>query len=465
MIKSGQAGIITVISVMAIVMVAFMNSYDVPPGLRIVFLLASAIFVLAFIHTDIALIILILSMLLSPELPVGEASDRAVVLRMDDIFLMVVFLGWLAKMAVNKEVGLLRVTPLNRPVLVYIFICLISTGLGIMWGGSDYRKSFLYLLKYFEYFLLFFMVSNIIKDIRQVKIFLFFMILTSFFVSVYAWKLHFSGVTRVAAPFDGIVGGEANTLAGYLLLMMGVIIGLIIYSGRLLYRVLLSGLLCFMVPPFLFTLSRGGWLGFIPMYISMIILTRKARYVLLAFLAVIIVSSPVLMPDFVRQRIASTFVSGKEYSVFGRRVIFEKSAAARIDTWKETMEKWYKRPILGYGAAGAGFIDSQYARVLGETGLAGFMVFLWLMAAIFKAGTRTLNIMEDDWTRGLATGFTAAFAGLLFHAFSASTFIIIRIMEPFWFLTAMVVMLPEVTGKDMTAVCPSAGNILMRRVI
>ncbi|NOZ68896.1 MAG: hypothetical protein GXP46_06565, partial [Deferribacteres bacterium] len=263
--------------------------------------------------------------------------------------------------------------------------------------------------------------------------------------------------------FDGVVGGEANTLAGYLLLMMGVIIGLIIYSGRPLHRVLLSGLLGFMIPPFLFTLSRGGWLGFIPMYISMIILTKKAKYILLTSLALIIVSSPVLIPGFVKQRVASTFVSGKAYSVFGKRIVFEKSAAARIDTWKETLEKWYKRPILGHGAAGAGFIDSQYARVLGETGLAGFAVFLWLMASILRAGMRTLNLMEDDWTRGLSLGFIAGFTGLLFHAFSASTFIIIRIMEPFWFLAAIVVMLPEVTGKDLAAASPGSGNVLMQR--
>ncbi len=448
MLKKDQAGIVVVISILAVVFMAFLNSYEVPPEFRLAFLLASSIFILAFIKTDIALIILILSMLLSPELPVGGVSGRSVTLRMDDVFLLIVFMGWMARMAVNKEVGLLRIAPLNRPVLVYIFICLMATGLGIMLENADYRKSLLYLLKYFEYFLIFFMVSNITKDIRQVKIFLFFLILTSFIVSAYAWKLHFSGVIRVAAPFDGIVGGEANTLAGYLLLMMGVITGLIIYAGRLIYRILLSGLLCFMIPPFLFTLSRGAWLAFIPMYITLIILTGKARYILLISLAIIIVSSPVLMPESVKERVNSTFVSGKVYSVFGRRIVFEKSAAARIDTWRETMEKWYKRPLLGHGVAGAGFIDSQYARVLGETGLVGFMVFAWLMASIVRAGIRTLNFMKDDWTRGLALGFLAGFIGLLFHAFSASTFIIIRIMEPFWFLVAIIVMLPEITASS-----------------
>lgn len=44
----------------------------------------------------------------------------------------------------------------------------------------------------------------------------------------------------------------------------------------------------------------------------------------------------------------------------------------------------------------------------------------------------------DSFYRGLSLGLFAGFIGLLFHAVGSNTFIIIRIMEPFWFLTAMV---------------------------
>jgi hypothetical protein len=40
-------------------------------------------------------------------------------------------------------------------------------------------------------------------------------------------------------------------------------------------------------------------------------------------------------------------------------------------------------------------------------------------------------------------GYLSGFIGLLVHAFGANTFIIVRIMEPFWFMTGMVVMIPE----------------------
>jgi len=54
--------------------------------------------------------------------------------------------------------------------------------------------------------------------------------------------------------------------------------------------------------------------------------------------------------------------------------------------------------------------------------------------------------------KGLAMGFLAGFIGLLVHAVGANTFIIVRIMEPFWFVLGMVARIPalesEVSGDE-----------------
>jgi hypothetical protein len=42
----------------------------------------------------------------------------------------------------------------------------------------------------------------------------------------------------------------------------------------------------------------------------------------------------------------------------------------------------------------------------------------------------------------VALGFLAGTVGLLVHAIGSNTFIIVRIMEPFWFFAGIVVMLP-----------------------
>lgn len=441
-----QSGLAIIISILLLAGVAFLMKFQSPPSFPVVILLAFTVFVIAFIRTDVALIILILSMLLSPEFAIGGIPGRSVVIRADDIFLIVIFLGWLAKMAVNKELGLLTTTSLSRPIFAYIFICLLATGMSTLQGYTRPVVSFFYLLKYCEYFFLFFMVSNSIKSIKDARMYVVFLILTCVIVTAYGWQLHAQGVSRIAAPFDISEGGggESNTMAGYLLFMISVIMGLTIYSGPLMQKMSLLVLLVFMIPPFLFTQSRGAWLGFFPMYLSVIILTKKTKPLLLATLIITLLLLPLLAPQIVKDRISSTFDEGKVYTVFGKQITLEPSGAARIENWRKIIRKWSNRPFLGHGVTGVGLVDSQYALVLGETGLIGLLVFTWLIIAIFRAGIRTFNLLKDDWARGLTLGFLAGFIGLLVQSLSANTFIIVRIMGPFWFLAAIIVSLPDI---------------------
>ena len=57
-----------------------------------------------------------------------------------------------------------------------------------------------------------------------------------------------------------------------------------------------------------------------------------------------------------------------------------------------------------------------------------------------KSQTITYILKDDDhFDHGMTVGFIAGLLGLLVHCFSAATFILIRIMEPFWFLAALVI--------------------------
>ncbi|HNQ50580.1 MAG TPA: hypothetical protein PKL03_03985, partial [Candidatus Omnitrophota bacterium] len=122
-------------------------------------LIAITLFAVAFLNTDIALILVILSMLLSPELRAGQLASRNINVRAEDLFIFVIFFAWMAKMAVKKELGVVRRNPLNGPIMIYILICVVSSLNGMIAGRVQFRESFFYLLKYFEYFLIFFMVG------------------------------------------------------------------------------------------------------------------------------------------------------------------------------------------------------------------------------------------------------------------------------------------------------------------
>jgi hypothetical protein len=406
----------------------------------LVYILAVIFFIIAFLNTDIALILIILSMLLSPEIRAGGISGRNVLIRAEDIFLFVIFFGWLSKMAINKELGLLKRTPLNGLMISYIFVCVISSLFGIIAGYTNFKSSVFYILKYFEYFLIFFMVVNNIKTIAQAKVFVFFLLLTCFIVCIIAWFQIPSG-ERLSAPFES-EGGEPNTFAAYLLLMIGLILGLFFYMQQKRLRIALFGLLVLATVAFVLTLSREAWVGFFPMFLTFIILHKRLRYPLIVILLVCLAFLPFWLPKKVHDRFQDAFAQEKSYTMFGKKIHVSESTAARIDSWSVALKRLSQRPILGSGVPTGSVIDNQYTRVLTETGLVGFLVFMTLLTLVFRNTLYLYWEMSDPFVKGLSLGFLAGFVGLLFQSFAASVFILIRVMEPFWLLAAIVIAIP-----------------------
>jgi O-antigen ligase len=340
--------------------------------------------------------------------------------------------------------GLFRGTALNFPIGIYISVCLVSTLLGILRGYASLTAGILYFVKYFEYFLIFFMVTHSLKDKKQVRVFIYSMVVVVFIISIYSWILHFSGVERVTAPFEG-KSGEPNTLGGYLLLMMMIIAGLLLNSSQRKLKISLLVVLSFAFPAFLFTLSRGSWLGFLPAFFTLIVLTKRGKNTLVITSLVLILLFLTIFPQYVYDRIEYTFSQRTTRDVLGIKLGIDQSTAARIDTWREGLKIWGTAPILGQGAGSAGaVVDSQYARLLIEVGVVGFIAFILMIIAIFRASVVSLNANADDnFISGITVGFIAALVGLLFHAIGAATFILIRIMEPFWFLAAIVMVVSQ----------------------
>jgi hypothetical protein len=76
------------------------------------------------------------------------------------------------------------------------------------------------------------------------------------------------------------------------------------------------------------------------------------------------------------------------------------------------------------------------------------MAFLILLGAVFRNALKTYRSSADPLFSGIALGYLGAFVGLLVHAVGANTFIIVRIMEPFWFLTAIVFLIPSIEERE-----------------
>jgi len=400
------------------------------------------IFVVSFVSTEVALYILIFSMLLSPEFVVGTTAGatlgRGVTIRVDDFMLAIIGFSWLARMAIVKELGLFLRTPLNKPIAYYLVICLVSTLLGSLFGRVDLKTGFFFVLKYFEYVIVYFMVANHIQSTKQVRRFLWAMLLTCAIASLIGIAQIPSGA-RVSAPFEGEVG-EPNTFGGYLVFMMSLVFGLLLAEASSPRRWVYIFLLILFAIPLFYTQSRSSYLAAIPALVSFAFLFEKKHWII-PILILIALSLPFIAPKPAKERVAYTFTQGKNrrdvVSVWGIKL--DTSTSERLKSWQEASRDWIKHPLIGYGVTGYRFVDAQYVRVITETGFLGLLMFSMLIYAIFKEAISVLKATTDPFYKGLVGGYIAGFVGLLFHAIGANTFIIVRIMEPFWFVTALVI--------------------------
>jgi hypothetical protein len=424
----------------------------------IVILLFFLIFIPTLINPDIGLIIIIVSMLFSPDVIIGKTAYREISVRIEDIFLILIVLAGFLRIAFTKDLAEVFKTKLTLLFFYYIAVCLMSTVFAVIFGGAEMPlgHSLFSILKYLEYFLLFLMVKDNMRNLRQPKLFVAIFLLTALSVAVYSniyiGQQQAAGIEffRTRPPVETMGGGEAGTLGGYLVFMMAIAGGLLIYARSMPIRIFLIILELLMFRGFLYSLSRGSYLAFVPMVIMLIYFMKKEKLLVICIFICISIGVIFYMPSMVRSRISTTLTIKKEVDRT-YNIQWEESPRARIESWQMVLfQKFPKSPIIGHGV-GRYFIDSQLFSTLCEVGLAGLILFGLVLFRLFTMAINVLNdnfVENDNFSVGLTTGFLAGYVGLLAHAISTNTFIIIRVMEPFWFIAAIVLSLPQLLGQE-----------------
>ncbi|MBU1063670.1 hypothetical protein KKC74_02520, partial [bacterium] len=187
------------------------------------------VLILTFINTDFAIYALIFSMLLSPEIGTRTTAGEGVTIRIDDILMVIILFTWLAKTALYKDLSLFKKSPLNKPIAYYTFMCFFATGAGMLFHNVKPLNGLFFVLKYIEFFLIYFMVVNHVRSKKQFDSFVIALLITFAIVTVTSISQIPSG-NRITAPFEGD-GGEPNTLGGYLIFIIAINLSLILQPG------------------------------------------------------------------------------------------------------------------------------------------------------------------------------------------------------------------------------------------
>lgn len=395
-------------------------------------------FVISFFSIKIGLMITILSMLFSPEIPIGSLMFRPITIRLEDILIPVLLLAWLARISSRRDASLIRRSPLNKPILFVVGVMVFSTLMGLARKWVVPSEAILYLGKMLEFFAVFFLVLNYVETENQIRLYLFVALITvallGFYTIFQVPHVEIFSEHRITAPFEG--SPEPASVGGYMALLLLILFGLFLYSESTAQRWVYGIISLLVFIPFLYTLNRTSYAAFVGgvLFIS-IVARRKWIVVTLLLLAL---TSLVWLPASVKDRLAFTRYDAKNPGrIFGVDQSFQERITAVQRVWQQRVGASL---ILGKGVTSY-YADNQYARFLNEIGIIGLGLWVWLFVRLFKMSRWLFESMPRGMFKGMVLGYRAGLIGILLHAFGAPTFYIIRIMEPFWFVTGLVVSL------------------------
>lgn len=406
--------------------------------------LSMLVFGVTVVRVEFGLYVLIVAMLLSPEITagsVGSHAERSLNLRYDDVLIPVIFLGVLTRLAFEGTTHFWRDNPVNLGIVAYYSVCIVSSIRAVYFSYPAWDKPIaaFELLKMLEYYMVFCMFWMAVRTREEVRRQLIVFFVVSVVVCMYGIST-INTLPRVSAPFE-TGGTEPNTFGGYLMLVICAAVGLYTAAPTRRLRWMFLGIALLAFVPFVMTLSRASYIALFVALTGVGVLGRKLA--ILAGLALVLAVSPFVMPEEVQERVLYTFESGSGVPVsvagMAEPVHVDKSTYERIYVWEKVRFNLTVWPLLGGGVSWGMVLDSQYARVLIETGLIGMAAFVFLVVQLFRTSRQAYRWSRDWMFRGFALGTAAALLGLLVHGLGTISFLIVRIMEPFWFMMAVCV--------------------------
>ncbi len=419
---------------------------DISQSYLFLIILAAVYFFVSFFAIKVGLALTVLSMLFSPEIPIMPLGFRYLVIRVEDILIPVLFMAWMARISVQKEFRMFASSPLNKPIVLLLGLMIVSTAHGIFARWVLPLTAVLYVFKTAEFFVIFFLVMNYARTEREVKQFLFFALITLTLVGIYTLfqvpHVQIFSEHRISAPFEG--SPEPASVGGYMAFLLLILFGLFIYAESVLLKWVYGVVAIIVGIPFLYTLNRTSYAALIAGLLFISVIAKKKWVITVLILASL--TSFIWLPEAVKDRLAFTRYDAKNPGrIFGVDQSSQERLTAFTRVWQQGF--WVKSPLIGRGVTYY-YSDNQYARTLSEIGIIGLVLWIWIFVRLFKISIWLFHILRDGFFKGMVLGYRAGLIGILVHAFGAPTFYIVRIMEPFWFVTGLVVALYVLKVKE-----------------
>ena len=374
---------------------------------------------------------------ISPRIEMCAIGVSRIDFRVEDIFIPLVLL--LSFPFLRSKESESAALPVERAILLFLIAAEFSI-LNGMWLQTIDKPllSFLYLLKWVQYFLVFWISVRLLTG-EDAKVFLAGFFGLGLAVACYGYWEHFYPLSKAVYPnyyrlFERPpFHGDANHIGGLLVLWCGFFSGLYAYCKRRAWCLVLLASLLFVFFPLVWTYSRKSYLALaICLGAAWLLFARKRRYLLLILLLVI---GGLFLPTRLSERLLDL------PEALTSSDPFHSSWSGNLLMWKQALWNFEKFAFFG---AGLGvrhrlYYESQYILILTETGLVGLTAFLSLCWMLIRQSLAGFNRRSDGLRTGVAAGWLTGFVGLLIHASTCVSLTVSKIAIPFWLLTGCVI--------------------------
>jgi O-Antigen ligase len=357
----------------------------------------------------------------------------------------VVIVRWL----VDRSFKLVR-TPLDLPLILFYIVAIASTIIAIV-NKTVEPASYIPEIRIVSYYLLFFLVTNLIRKKGQVETLIngFFFLATVVAVAmIYQYTLGTSvaflsgrvevletagnvssDVTRITdTSGEGII-----TLAFILKSVLLMTKSIKVQRMPTLVQWVLFGVAMVM------TFNRTHWVisALIILATALIVRgnmrQRLVKWILLVVYLLPLAAIPLMvMPDTKAGKLVGATIA-RVGTVISPESYEEGSTTSTI-RWRDFeyrygFQRIQENPALGLGLGaeyrplvhgidyeyfdGRGYTHNGHLWLAVKTGLAGYLLFMWLMIAAIVRGFERWRIVKDEHMRSIVLGITLAFAGFI----------------------------------------------------
>lgn len=382
-------------------------------------------------------VLMLFACIFIPRICIGDVSFTSIDLKVEDF--LILLLAFLVLKSSVKEIGSCGATMVETAFLFFLIAAEISVFSGIAQKTIDKPfVSVLYLLKWAEYFLVFFVTSRLVRTERDLSFLIGGFFLFGLAIAGYGYWEHFFPLDRAVYPnyyrlFErGIFHGDANHIGGLLVLWIGFFTGVFLKSEKRYLSIIFLAVILFAYFPLIWTYSRKSYFALGgAMLVSLVFVREKKRLLLLILLFIL---TGLLFPTRLSERLwdlPEAITSSDP---------FHSSWAGNWVMWKESLWNFKRFALFGCGLGSRHrlYYESQYVQILTEIGILGVLAFLYLILSLIREAVLDLRLKTWDRYEGIVLGWLIGFTGLLIHGASCVSWTVSKIAIPFWFLAGIV---------------------------